>query len=341
MIGLKYKTGQSFKLELGEELHNLEIAYSTFGKLNSDKDNVIWVCHALTANSDVSDWWSGLFGVGKLFDPERYFIVCANNLGSPYGSSSAISINSVKGINNLGMDFPLVTLRDCARANSLLAEHLGLKDIHLLIGGSCGGNIALEMAYFLNLRVENLVLLCSAAQESPFNIGIHEGQRMALEADESFAGEDEHAGAKGLMAARGMALNFYRTFDSIGRAQREDDLGRTDDFKASSYIRYQGKKLVDRFNPVCYYKLLKSLDTHNIGRGRRSVKHALSEIMCRTLCIGIQSDRLIPVQEQKFLADYLPKGRFIEIQSQYGHDGFLLEFEQIESMVFDFLVVKH
>ncbi len=325
-----------FALELGDEIQNLQIEYSAYGKLNSDKSNVIWVCHALTANSDVSNWWSGLFGEGSVFDPSKFFIICANNLGSPYGSSSPLSDNSSTS-KKYNLDFPELTLRDCAKANLLLAKHLGLKDIHLLIGGSCGGNIALEMAYLLNLRVEHLVLLCSAALESPFNIAVHEGQRMALEADCSFGTQKEAAGSKGLMAARGMALNFYRTFDSISESQREESAEVTNNFKASSYIRYQGKKLVDRFDPLCYYKLLNTLDTHNIGRGRKSIKHALSKIMCKTLCIGIDSDILIPAQEQKFLADFIPKGKYVEIKSNYGHDGFLLEFDQIKQELIKFL----
>jgi len=228
-------------------------------------------------------------------------------------------------------------LRDSAKANILLAEELGLREIYLLMGGSCGGNIALEMAYQLELEVEHLVLICSSAQESPFNIGVHEGQRLAIEADASFAKETAGAGQRGLMAARGVALNFYRTYESIGAAQKEEDLLVVDDFKASSYIRYQGKKLVERFDPISYYKLLKTLDTHNIGRKRGSVKKALSKIMSDTLCIGIDSDILIPVQEQKFLADYIPKGAFVEINSAYGHDGFLLEAEQIKTEVLRFL----
>ncbi len=336
MATTTFKYNQAFNLEIEGALNELEIRYTTYGKLNKERSNVIWVCHALTANSEVADWWSGLFGEGELFDPSKYFIICANNLGSPYGSTSPISINPDSG-KSYGLDFPKLSLRDTARANLLLMEHLAIKDIHLLIGGSCGGNIAVEMGYLLGLKIENLVLLCSAAQESPFNIAVHEGQRLAIEADCSFGTQEQGAGAKGLKAARGMALNFYRTFDSICNAQKEESVDVIDDFKASSYIRYQGKKLVDRFDPVCYYTLLRTLDTHNIGRARGSVKKALAKIMCPTLCIGIDSDALIPVQEQKFLANYIPKGTLVEIQSIYGHDGFLLEFEQIKNEVLRFL----
>lgn len=331
-----YQYNKSFNSEIGGTLANLEISYTTYGKMNTEKDNVIWVCHALTANSDVSEWWPGLFGEGELFDPAKHFIICANNLGSPYGSSSPLSNNPASG-KKYGIAFPKTTLRDSAKANILLAEHLGIQGIHLLIGGSCGGNIALEMAYLLELEVEHLVLMCSAAQESPFNIGVHEGQRMAIEADSSFGTESEKAGQLGLKAARGMALNFYRTFDSINTAQKEEDIQVVDDFKASSYIRYQGEKLVQRFDPTCYYKLLKTLDTHNIGRGRGSVKKALSKIVSNTLCLGIDTDILIPIEEQKFLADYIPKGYFVEIKSAFGHDGFLLEYGQITSAVKAFL----
>ncbi len=317
-----------FSLELGGELSNLEIAYCTFGKLNEQQDNVIWVCHALTANADVTDWWHGLFGKGKIFDPEKYFIICANNLGSPYGTTSPDFINPITE-KRYGLDFPKFTIRDTAILHTKLFEALGLKQIKVLIGGSCGGNIALEMAYLLHEKVENLVLLCSSAKETPWGIGIHEAQRLALEADQTFQVNASGVGQKGLRAARGMALLGYRTYTSIVQKQSEANDEVMADFRAANYIRYQGEKLVKRFDAHCYYCLLQALDTHNIGRGRAGVEKALSKIKTKTLCIGIDSDLLIPPVEQKYIAKHMPNATFVEIESYYGHDGFLLEFEQI------------
>ena len=331
------KLNSLFALELGGEIPEMEIAYCTFGQLNEQQNNVIWVCHALTANADVTDWWHGLFGEGKTFEPEKYFIVCANNLGSPYGTTSPNSTNSTKG-KRYGLDFPKYTLRDTAIAHIKLKEELGLNKINLLMGGSCGGNIALEMAYLLEDQVEKMALLCSSAKETPWGIGIHEAQRLALEADETFETNEPDTAQKGLRAARGMALLGYRTYTSITQKQSEANDEVTQNFRAASYIRYQGEKLVQRFDAHCYYLLLDALDTHNIGRGRGGVQKALSDLKTKTLCIGIDSDFLIPSVEQKYLADHLPNGTFIEIKSNYGHDGFLLEFEQIGAVITRFLL---
>ncbi len=324
----KLKLETPFSLELGGELPNLEIAYCTFGKLNEQQNNVIWVCHALTANADVTDWWHGLFGESKTFDPKKYFIVCANNLGSSYGTTSPDFINP-KTQERYGLNFPKFTIRDTAVAHSKLIEKLGLNQIQLLIGGSCGGNIALEMAYLLGDKVANLALLCSSAKETAWGIGIHEAQRLALEADQSFYTNASEVGQKGLKAARGMALLAYRTYTSIVQKQSELNDEVTENFRSASYISYQGEKLVKRFDAHCYYCLLQALDTHNIGRGRGGVEKALSEIKTKTLCIGIDSDLLIPPVEQKYMADHLANATYVEIESYYGHDGFLLEFEQI------------
>jgi len=327
---------ENFSLESGGELAKLEVHYNCYGKLNQNKNNVIWVCHALTANAQVDSWWPGLFGAGRLLDPEKFFIVCANNLGSPYGTTSAKDINPATG-ERYGINYPDITIRDTARTHILLAEKLGIESIFLLIGGSCGGNIALEMAYSLEDRLHHLVILCCAAQESPWNIGIHEAQRLALLADTSFTENNDEAGKAGLKAARGMALTYYRTFDSIGKSQAEDDASKLSDYKASSYIRYQGEKLKNRFDPHAYYHLLNALDTHHIGRGRYSKVEALSKILSKTLCIGISSDLLIPPSEQKYIADHMPHASLKIIDSFHGHDGFLLEFEKITKHISEWL----
>jgi len=332
----RLKLEAPFPLELGGELPDLEIAYCTFGKLNEQQDNVIWVCHALTANADATDWWHGLFGESKTFDPEKYFIICANNLGSPYGTTSPDFIHPKTG-DRYGLDFPKFTIRDTAILHVKLLEALGLKKIQLLIGGSCGGNIALEMAYFLADKVAHLALLCSSAKETPWGVGVHEAQRLALDADQTFQANVSGTAEKGLKAARGMALLGYRTYTSIVQKQSESNDEVTENFRSASYIRYQGEKLVKRFDAHCYYCLLNALDTHNMGRGRGGVEKVLREITTKTLCIGIDSDLLIPPIEQKYIADHLPHATFVEIKSYYGHDGFLLEFEQIGLLLESFL----
>ncbi len=321
-----YKHG--FALEAGGELTELKIAYHTDGTLSTTKDNVVMVCHAFSASSDVSDWWSGLYGHSKLFDPIKDFILCPNIIGSPYGSSSPHDINPVTG-KIYGKDFPLITVRDQVKAYALLLESLGITKIKLLIGGSYGGHQAQELAYSFEGEIAHLVLLCTAARESAWNIAIHEAQRLALMSDSSFDDYTLDAGRDGLRAARGMGMLNYRTDESYRLTQTDEDETKLNDFKASSYIRYQGEKMCKRFNAHSYYALMNSLDTHNIGRHRGGVEKALSKINSPTTVIGFTSDQLIPTSEQKFLAEHLPNAKYHEIDTAYGHDGFLVEVDEI------------
>ncbi len=321
-----------FALESGQTLPELRVRYHTYGKLNAAKDNVVWVCHALTANSAVHDWWSGLFGAGNVFDPERFFIVCANNLGSPYGTSSPEHSDPQTSVR-FGMDFPEFTLRDTALASIKLMEHLGIDKIHLLVGGSCGGNIAEEIAILRSDMVQQMVLMCCSAKEQPWTIAIHHAQRITLDADADFRTNKSEAGVDGLRAARAFALPLYRNPVSMNLRQAEEELDKLTDFKASSYVNYQGEKFIKRFDAHCYYKLLNALDTHNVGRYRGSIEAALAKIKAKTLVIGIDTDIFIPKEEQKFLAEHIPNATYNEINSIYGHDAFLIETEQIRTMI--------
>lgn len=303
---------EGIALESGKRLHPLQIAYRTYGKLNPSKDNVIYVCHALTANADVADWWPGMVGEGLAFDTNRYFIVCANILGSCYGTTGPASINPETGVayeNN----FPLLTIRDIVRAHQKLARHLGIKSIHLLCGGSLGGQQAMEWAIAEPSFIKNLFLIATNSRHSAWGIAFNEAQRMALE-----------AGENGLEAARAIAMLSYRNYRMYTHTQTDAD-EKTDHFLASSYQRYQGQKLKKRFHPGSYYILSKAMDSHNVGRGRVNKEHALSLIHAKTLVIGISSDILFPVNEQQYLAQHIPGAIYHEIDSPYGHDGFLIE----------------
>lgn len=332
----KFQYKKQFKLESGKKLRNLEIAYHTFGKLNKDKSNVVWVCHALTANSDVTDWWAGLFGKNDYFNPNEHFIVCANILGSHYGTTNPLSINPVTGLAYY-LDFPEFTIRDLVSAHQILAEELGISQIHTLIGGSLGGQQALEWAIIEPQKIKNLIVLATNAQHSPWGIAFNESQRLAITADRTFYGKQKDGGAKGLKAARSLALLSYRSYESYDKTQHEIDLDKKTDFNASSYQRYQGEKLVKRFNAYSYYYLTKAMDSHNVGRGRNSVKDALKLIEADTLVIGIKNDFLFPIEEQKFLARHIKDATFAEIDSFYGHDGFLLELTSIQEIISTFI----
>jgi homoserine O-acetyltransferase len=323
---------QPFKTELGETIPSLEICYHTWGELNSDGDNVIWVCHALTANSDVESWWPGMVGKGLLFDTEKYFIVCANILGSCYGTTGPASGNPETGKAWL-RDFPLITFRDLVNTHEILRKKLGINHIHTIIGASIGGYQAIEYSIMFPDLIQRLVLIASNARQSPWAIAFNESQRMAMEADQSFLNNEPGGGKRGLKAARSIALLSYRSGFAYNHTQAENDDEKVTSFKASSYQAYQGDKLVKRFDPWSYYALTKLADTHNTGRGRGGTVNALRKVKAKTLCMGIRSDILYPVAEQKFVAEHITSAEYTEIDSFYGHDGFLIETEQVTNEV--------
>lgn len=323
-----------FVLESGKQLPGIELVYHTYGQLNSDKSNVIWLCHALTANSDAADWWHELVGNGKLFDTEKYFIVCANIIGSCYGSSGPLTINSVAGMPYYST-FPEVTIRDMVKAHILLREYLNIQKIYIAAGSSMGGYQAMEWALMEVNTIENLVLLATGEKESAWGIAIHTAQRLAIEADSTWKEDSIVAGKNGLKAARAIGMLTYRNYETFVNEQDDTDTTKLDNFKASTYINYQGDKLVKRFNAQSYWLLSKAMDSHNVGRGR--TEKCLSKILSKTLVVGISSDILCPVAEQKLLAQHIPNAKLVIIDSKYGHDGFLIEGEKISKEVRIFL----
>lgn len=328
---------QPFKLESGEALPALTIAYHTYGTLNAAKDNVVWICHALTANADAADWWNGLVGEGLALDPEKYFIVCANILGSCYGTTGPLSINP-ETQEPYFSQFPAVTIRDMVNAHILLRQHLQLDRIHLMVGGSMGGYQALEWCVMEGESIENLFLLATSAAESAWGVAIHTSQRLAIEADSTWQDRSEAAGNAGLKAARAIGMLTYRNYEIMVERQTDPDTGKTDNYRAESYIRYQGDKLVNRFNAYTYWLLTKAMDSHNLSRGRGgSIEQVLRQLRQRTLVIGISSDILCPVQEQVFISQHIPNATYVEIGSSYGHDGFLIESERIASYLVPWL----
>jgi len=331
-----YKHNEPFELESGKKLNGLQIAYHTYGKLNEKKDNVIWVSHALTANSDVFDWWKGLFGENSLFNPQDHFIVCPNILGSHYGTTSPLSINPDTG-QPYYLSFPQFTVRDMAAIHPLLANHLGINEINVLIGGSLGGQQAIEWAISEPKRIQKLILMATNAQHSPYGIAFNESQRLAISSDRTFYAQSPEGGKKGLKAARSIALLSYRTYDTYNITQQEVSIDKIDGFKASSYQNYQGDKLIKRFNAYSYWYLSKAMDSHNAGRGRVSIENALGTIQAKTLVMGITSDVLFPPSEQKYLAEHIRSAQYIEIDSFYGHDGFLIETEILTKEIAAFL----
>jgi homoserine O-acetyltransferase len=323
-------------LESGAILPQVRIAYHTYGTLNAARDNVVWACHALTANADVLGWWPGLFGPNCHFDPANYYIVCANIMGSCYGSTGPLTPTDTEEARY--QNFPLLTIRDMVAAHEALRQHLGLAQIHTLIGGSMGGQQALEWAIQQPTVFEHLVVLATNARHSPWGIAFNEAQRLAIFADPTYHSATPAGGQNGLKAARAVALLSYRSYEAYGNTQQEPDEEKITDFRASSYQQYQGDKLVARFNAYTYVALSRAMDSHNVGRCRGGVAAALGQIRAHTLVIGITSDVLFPPSEQRLLARCIPGAVYVEMDSGFGHDGFLIETAQITHLLERFYV---
>ncbi|KAK7047182.1 L-homoserine-O-acetyltransferase [Paramarasmius palmivorus] len=408
LIDQSYYVVPSFNLECGAELHDVSVAYKTWGSLNEAKDNAMIICHAFTGSADVVDWWGPLMGAGKAFDPRRYFIICCNVLGSPYGTASPITINPDTG-KPYGPDFPPTTIRDDIRLHKLVLDHLGVSSVAVVIGGSMGGMAVLEWPLCTPPGyVRYIIPLATSARHSAWCISWGETQRQSIYSDPGYQdGYYVSQPASGLAAARMAALLTYRSRDSFeSRFGRKAQIPKgsagalltppgspkikaTDDarnahndghrhskpksslstqssteevesppsnttpsstiFSAQSYLRYQGDKFINRFDANCYIHITRKLDTHDISRGRRlvsfvdgkeveenetaAVARVLSTLPARALVIGIATDGLFTTSEQKEIAAHIPGAELVIIQSPDGHDGFLLEFEEINGQI--------
>lgn len=329
-----FSSEEGLTLESGEKLSRFQLSYTTQGHLSPAQDNVVWILHALTGNAHAHEWWSGLVGEDKFFDPTHHFIVCANLLGSCYGSTQPLSENPATG-EPYYYDFPQLTTRDIAASLDKLRKHLGIRSIHTVIGGSLGGQVALEWAYTLKERLKYAIILASNAKASPWIIGFNESQRMAIESDGTWGQRQVDAGKKGLEAARAIGMLSYRHPQTFLHRQCDTEEKR-DNFKISSYLRYQGKKLAGRFNAFSYWILSKAMDSHDVGRGRGGAAKALSEIPSKVLAIGVDSDVLFTSEESRFISQHVANGTYREIHSIYGHDAFLIEFEQLNYILKSF-----
>ncbi len=322
----------SFELESGETLPALQLKFTTVGTLNAERTNAVWVCHALTGNSDFTDWWGGLFTPDGPFDASQHFIICANILGGCYGSTGPLSLNPATG-KSYYHDFPTLTIRDVVKAFDLLRQELKINQVHTAIGGSMGGQQVLEWAILRPEVFQHIIPISCNASHSPWGIAFNETQRMAIEADPTWKENSPRAGIEGLKAARAIGMISYRQYHTYLETQQEKNNETIDDFRAATYQRYQGDKLANRFNTYTYWLLSKIMDSHNVGRNRESIEAALRSIKAKTLVVGIDSDVLFILDEQKYLATTIPGAELEIIQSIYGHDGFLVEFEHLKKII--------
>lgn len=336
MENMIFESKVDLELEDGGLLRRPAIAFQKWGEAKPDGSNVVWVCHALTANADVFDWWSGLFGDTDLFNPKDYCIICANILGSCYGSTGPLSENPQSG-SPYYYSFPKLTVRDLVKAHRLLAKHLGIDRISILIGGSLGGHQALQWAVEEPDRFENLIAIATSAIHSPWGIAFNETQRMAIEADGTWGDLSQEAGLSGMRAARSMALLSYRNYSAYAKTQERLETDIPWKWRAISYQNYQGEKLVRRFNALSYCWLTHTMDSQDIGRHHGGLAMALQRINAKTLTISIESDLLFPPEEQSRIAEGIKDSMHISIPSAFGHDGFLIETKKLSEAISTFL----
>ncbi|KAJ7120240.1 Alpha/Beta hydrolase protein [Mycena epipterygia] len=345
-----------FNLECGISLHSVDVAYRTWGMLNAARNNVMVVCHPFTGSVDVDEWWGDLLGCGRAFDPTRYYIFCANVLGSPYGTTSPLSIEPSTGVH-YGPEFPPTTIRDDVRLHKLVLDHLGVSSVAVVVGGSMGGMTALEWPLCFPGYVERIVPMATCAKQSAWCIGWGEAQRQTIYCDALFEdGYYQTQPTQGLAAARMAGLLTYRSRDSyeerFGRRMTRSSSRVLDDatpplFSAQSYLRYQGAKFAAKFDANCYIHITHKMDTHDITRDRfipaacldegAALSFVLGQLPECAFIVSIDTDGLCLPQEQRTLADGIPRAELASIPSLAGHDGFLVESEQINAIVVDYL----
>lgn len=344
---------EPFRMEVGAELSPVQVAYETYGTLNAAGDNAILICHALTGSPHAAGynhpdekapgWWDPLVGPGRAFDTEKYFIVCTNILGGCYGTTGPTSLDPATG-KPFRMRFPQMSVRDMVRLQKHACEALGIKKIVTIAGGSMGGMQVLEWALMFPDMVRSIMPIATAGRHSAWCIALHEAQRQAIFLDPDFKeGDYTHQPARGLGIARTIAMISYRADVEYAQKFKRDRV-REDAhfdpenlFQVESYLRYQGKKLVERFDAATYLYITWAMDQHDISRGRGAYEDVLASIRIPTLCAGISTDVLYPVHEQKELAAHIPGARYFEIESIHGHDAFLIEWDQVTSAMRDFL----
>jgi len=350
----KFSEPFALNLESGKQLPLVRLAYESWGELSPAKDNAVLVLHALTGDSHTvgnsgkahptAGWWNGVIGPDLYIDTNKYFVITPNALGGCQGSTGPSSLDP-KG-REWGSNFPQLTIRDQAAAFAILMEQLGI-DSYAVVGGSMAGMHALELAIEYPDRINRLGVLAAPPYSTADQIALNTVQLEAIRSDDNFAGgwyyeaKPGFGPHRGLALARRMALLNYRSPQELnerfGRSWQSQVSPLTEQGKyaVESYLDFHGNKFVRRFDANSYITLVSAMNSHDVGRGRNSVVEALHQIKCPTLVLGIENDRLFPLSGQKLIADSvggpLVGGELQVIQSEFGHDGFLIETQAVGS----------
>ncbi len=357
----QFATIGDLQLENGRELANVRIAYETCGQLNADASNAVLILHALTGDSHAvgassaahptEGWWSEIIGPGLAIDTDRFFVVAPNMLGGCQGSTGPSSLDRFG--REYGPLFPYLTIRDQVAAQVLLTDNIGISKWHSVIGGSMGGMHVLEWAIEQPERLERIGVFAAPAIASADQIALNSVQIEAIRTDPAFNNGDYYdakAGFgphRGLALARRMALLNYRSPNELNaRFERTwqssvNPLGGGGKFAVESYLDFHGNKFTRRFDANSYITLVEAMNSHDVGRGRGSAEEALASIRAKSLVVGIDSDRLFPIQDQALIAKHiggeLIGGQLRVIESAFGHDGFLIEHQIMSELISELL----
>lgn len=362
-----------FALECGETLTSVTVAFNSYGTLNVSRDNCIVVGHSLTSNSCVHEWWGAVLGHGPQFalDTSRYFVICANYLGSVYGTTGPLSLNPRTGLPYMSA-FPITSIRDNVRLQRQLLEHVGVRGVAVAVGGSLGAMLALEWAASYPALVSRVVAVAGCAAHPDWAIAFGEVGRRAISADSKWAGGNyrlDDPPSAGLRVARQLAMLSYRTAQSFSqkfqrkrvpvRSQSASgaathttgsisrsgaSASRESRFDVEGYLDYQAEKFVGRFDALSYVRLTQSLDTHDIGARaaaskreyddtQRDYRAVLAALPQPTLIVGISSDILYPINLQAEMAALIPRSALYVIDSLHGHDSFLIEIDELNKVM--------
>lgn len=352
-------------LEYGGHLPRLEVAYETWGRLSNRRDNAILICPAFSGHSHVAShsgdpspgWWEGIVGPGKAIDTDRFFVVCTSLIGGSYGSTGPKSIDPTTGKPYLGA-FPVVTVRDIVAAQVRLLDHLGIDCLYAAVGGSMGGMETVELALRYPDRARRIFSASATDRTRPYTAAIRHLGRQAILLDPGFQGgfygsdgkgEDGEGGADGprggLALAREIGTLFYRSRDELNqrfgwqplRAPSREGVT----FDVQSYLRHQGNKIQGSFDANAYLTLSLAMDLHDIWRGYPSREVALEPVGAELMIVGVDEDRLIPVDEQEWLHHALitagKRSHWRPISSHVGHDTFLVDVDQMTDLLRELL----